>query len=118
MTYVDGFLLPIPRKNLAAYRKMAKLASKVWKDHGALQYVEAVGEDMEVPFGLPFPRGLKLKAGEVPVFAWVLYRSKAHRNRVNKAVMADPRLQASMEKKMPFDVKRMMYGGFKTLVEA
>jgi uncharacterized protein YbaA (DUF1428 family) len=118
MAYVDGFVLPIPKKNLPAYKRMAKLASKVWMDHGALQYVEAVGDDLDVPFGLPYPKGLKLKKGETVVYAWILHRSRASRDRCNAKVMKDPRLTESMTKKMPFDVKRMMFGGFKAIVEA
>ena len=119
MSYVDGFVLPVPKKNLKAYQQMAKVASKVWMDHGALSYQEAVGDDLNVKMGLPFPRLLKPKAGEVIVFAFITYRSRAHRDRVNKKVMADPRLKASMEgKAMPFDFKRMVWGGFKGLVRA
>ena len=119
MSYVDGFVLPIPKKNIAAYRRMAQVASKVWRDHGALQYRECVGDDLDVKMGLPFPKGLKIKPGETVVFAWIAYKSKAHRDRVNAEVMKDPRLNSSMEgKKMPFDVNRMLYGGFTVLVEA
>jgi uncharacterized protein YbaA (DUF1428 family) len=115
MPYVDGFVLPIPKKNLAAYRKMAQKAGKIWKEHGALEYRECAGDDLEAPFCMPFPKQLQLKAGETVVFAWIVYKSKAQRNRVNAAVMKDPRLK--MDQKMPFDVKRMLYGGFKTLVD-
>jgi uncharacterized protein YbaA (DUF1428 family) len=118
MPYVDGFLLPVPRKNLAAYRKMAAAAAKVWRDHGALEYRECVGDDLKADFALPFPKAMSLKPGEVPVFSWIVYKNKAHRDRVNKLVMKDPRLAASMTGPMPFDVKRMAYGGFKVLVEA
>jgi len=119
MTYVDGFVLPLPKKNLAAYKKMAKVGSKVWKDHGALEYRECVGEDLAVKFGMPFTKQMKLKAGETVVFAWITYKSRKHRDTVNAKVMKDPRLGASMNmKKMPFDVKRMCYGGFTTIVEA
>ena len=118
MKYVDGFVLPMPKKNLAAYRKMAQLAGKIWKEHGALEYFECAGDDLDVPMGKSFPKGIKSKPGETVVFAWIVYKSKAHRNRVNAKVMKDPRLAASMdEKKMPFDVKRMLYGGFKVIVE-
>ena len=117
MTYVDGFVLPIPKKNLAAYRKLAKLASKVWKDHGALDYVEAAADDLETPMGTSFTKVMKLKRGETVVFAWVTYKSRAHRDKVNAKVMADPRLH-NVSQKMPFDCNRMTYGGFKVLVEA
>lgn len=117
--YVDGFVLPVPKKNLPAYFKMAKVASKVWRDHGALEYRECVGEDLRVKFGMPFPRQLKLKPSETVVFSWIVYKSRAHRDKVNAKVMADPRLTDSMEMKtMPFDVKRMLYGGFTVAVEA
>ncbi len=117
--YVDGFVLPLPKKNLAAYKKMAKIASKVWRDHGALQYIEAIGEDLKTKFGMPYPKQLKLKPGETVVFAWILYKSRKHRDQVNAKVMQDPRLAASMKMKtMPFDVKRMCYGGFDVIVEA
>ena len=119
MPYVDGFLLPVPKKNLAAYRKMAVLGGKVWREHGALEYMECVGDDLNIKFTLPFPKLMKLKAGEVPVFSWITYKSKAHRNKVNAKVMKDPRMKPSMEKgKMPFDMKRMCYGGFTVLVDA
>jgi len=118
MSYVDGFVLAVPKKNIKAYTRMAKLASKVWKEHGALDYKECVGEDLNVKFGLPFPKAIKVKAGETVVFAYIVYKSRAHRDRVNAKVMKDPRLAASMEgEKMPFDCKRMLYGGFKTIVE-
>lgn len=119
MKYVDGFVLPIPKKNLAAYKKMASIGCKVWTDHGALQYVEAVGEDLAVKFGMPFSKQMKLKPGETVVFAWIVYKSRKHRDQVNAKVMKDKRMAASMDvvKKMPFDVKRMCYGGFEVLVE-
>jgi uncharacterized protein YbaA (DUF1428 family) len=115
--YVDGFVLPIPKKNLDAYRRMARKAGKIWREHGALDYRECVGDDLDVKMGRPFPRGIKLKPGETVVFAWILYRSRGHRDRVNAKVMKDPRL-AGDGKAMPFDVKRMLFGGFKVLVEA
>ncbi|HYE99124.1 MAG TPA: DUF1428 domain-containing protein [Planctomycetota bacterium] len=116
MAYVDGFLLALPTKNLKAYTKMAKLAGRVWKDHGALEYRECVGDDLAVKMGRPFPKTLKLKKGETAVFSWIVYASKAHRNAVNRKVMKDPRLSANQ--KMPFDIRRMNYGGFKILVDA
>jgi uncharacterized protein YbaA (DUF1428 family) len=120
MTYVDGFVIPIPKKNVPKYVKLAKLASRVWMDHGALQYVEAIGEDLKTSHGLPFPKALRLKPSETVVFAWITYESKAHRDRVNAKVMKDPRLLESIEKAktMPFDMKRMQHGGFKAVVEA
>ncbi len=118
MNYVDGFVLPVPKKNLAAYRRMAKIGGKVWREHGALEYRECVGDDLDVKFGMPFPKMIKLKAGETVVFSWIVYKSKAHRNRVNKSAMKDPRLAAMMDpKKMPFDCKRMGCGGFKIMVD-
>jgi uncharacterized protein YbaA (DUF1428 family) len=119
MRYVDGFVLPVPKKNLNAYRKMAEMAGKVWRDHGALEYRECAGDDLKVKFGVPFPRMVKPKPGETVVFSWIVYKSKTHRDRVNAKVVKDPRLCAMMDpKKMPFDCKRMVYGGFKVLVEA
>ena len=117
MSYVDGFLLPVPKKNMAAYRKMAAKAGKIWREHGALEYRECTGDDLETHCGLPFPKAMKLKPGEVPVFSWIVFKSKAHRDRVNAKVMKDPRLDMDL-KAMPFDVKRMQYGGFKVLVDA
>ena len=119
MSYADGFVLAVPKKNIEAYRKMAKIAGKVWREHGALDYKECVGEDLAVKFGVPFTRMMKTKPSETVVFAWIVYKSRAHRDRVNAKVMADPRLAASMDgKSMPFDMKRMVYGGFKVLVSA
>ena len=119
MSYVDGFVVPVPKKNLQAYRRMAQIAGKVWRGHGALQYVEAVGDDLAVKFGVPFTKTMKSKAGETVVFSWIVFKSRAHRDRVNAKVMKDPRLSSMMnDKKMPFDVKRMVYGGFKFIVDA
>lgn len=119
MRYVDGYVLPVPKKNLAAYRRMAEKAGKIWREHGALEYRECAGDDLKVKFGVPFPRLAKAKPGETVVFAWIVFKSRAHRDRVNAKVMKDPRL-ANMgdEKSMPFDCKRMVYGGFKMLVDA
>jgi uncharacterized protein YbaA (DUF1428 family) len=118
MSYVDGFVLPIPKKNLAVYRRMAEKAGKIWREHGALDYKECVGDDLNVKWGLPFPKIVKPKRGETIVFAYILYKSKAHRDRVNAKVMKDPRLQADMNMStMPFDMKRMVYGGFKVIVD-
>lgn len=118
MAYVDGYVLPIPKRNLKAYKRMATVAAEVWRDHGALQYCECVGEDLSPKFGVPFNKQVKTKPGETIVFAWITYKSRAHRDKVNASVMKDPRLAASMDmKKMPFDMKRMVYGGFSVLVE-
>ncbi|TAJ84124.1 DUF1428 domain-containing protein [Reyranella sp.] len=117
MSYVDGFVLVVPKKNLAAYKSMAKKAGKVWREHGALDYRECVGDDLKVKFGLPFPKLIKTKPNETIVFSYIVYKSRAHRDKVNAKVMADPRLQ-KMPKEMPFDMKRMAYGGFKTIVAA
>lgn len=117
--YVDGFLLVVPKKRLVEYRTISRKAARVWREHGALQYVEAVGEDLNQDFGLPFPKLTKLKAGELVVFSWITYKSRAHRDAVNKKVMKDPRLVAMMAPGfMPFDEKRMSMGGFSVLVEA
>lgn len=116
--YVDGFLLVVPKKRLAEYRTISRKGARVWHEHGALEYVESVGDDLNVTFGLPFPKVTKLKAGEVVVFSWILYKSRAHRDAVNKKVMKDPRLQAMMAPgAMPFDAKRMSMGGFSVLVD-
>ncbi len=118
MKYVDGYVLPMPKKNLAAYRRMALKAGKVWRDHGALEYRECVGEDLKTKWAVSFPSTIKLKPGETVVFAWIVFKSRADRDRVNKKVMKDPRLAKMMDPKAsPFDPKRMVYGGFKTLVD-
>jgi uncharacterized protein YbaA (DUF1428 family) len=118
MRYVDGYVLPVPKKNLAAYRRMAKKADKIWREHGALEYRECAGDDLKVKFGVPFPRLAKAKPGDTVVLAWIVFKSRSHRDRVNAKVMKDPRL-ANMgdEKSMPFDCKRMAWGGFKMLVD-
>ena len=117
--YVDGYVLPVPKKNLPAYFKMARKASKLWREHGALSYRECVGEDLAMKFGTTFPRGLKTKSGETVVFAWIEFKSRAHRDRVNAAVMKDPRTHAMCDpKNMPFDCARMLVGGFKVVVAA
>jgi uncharacterized protein YbaA (DUF1428 family) len=117
MSYVVGFVAPVPRKNLAAYRKMARKAGKIWIEHGALEYHECVGDDVKPGKTTSFPQAVKLKAGEVVVFAWVVYKSRADRDRVNKKTMSDPRLADMMDPKtMPFDARRMFWGGFKPLV--
>ena len=115
--YVDGFVVPVPKKNLEAYRTMARKAGRVWKDHGALDFVECVADDVKPGKVTSFPQSVKLKPGEVVMFSWIVYKSRAHRDRVNARVMKDPRLAAAMTgRKMPFDVKRMAYGGFKVWV--
>jgi uncharacterized protein YbaA (DUF1428 family) len=119
MSYVDGFVIPVPKRKLPAYLAMARKASKVWMDHGAVAFVEAVGDD--APWGkrTSFPRSVKMKKNETVVFSWILYESRAHRDRVNKAVMQDKRLAKMMNpKSMPFDARRMIYGGFKVRVSA
>ena len=117
--YVDGFVIPIPKKNIAAYRRMAKAACKVWLDHGALEFRECVGDDLQTKYGRPFLKLAKAKKGETVLFSWIVYKSRKDRDRVNAKVMKDKRMNAMMEgKKMPFDVKRMAYGGFKTIVDA
>lgn len=118
MAYVDGFLLVVPKKNIASYKKIAKLAGKVWREHGALDYKECVGEDLDLPFGKPFPTLLRLKPDEAAVFSWITYRSRAQRDRVNAKVMKDPRMVAMCNKSMPFNLKRMSMGGFEVLVSA
>lgn len=115
MSYVDGFLLPIPEKNVEEYRRLARTAAKVWIEHGALEYRECAGDDLQVPMGVPFSKLLKLKPGETVIFAWIVYKSRAHRDRVNAKVMKDPRM-AKMPDPMPFNPKRMAYGGFKVII--
>jgi uncharacterized protein YbaA (DUF1428 family) len=117
MSYVDGFVVPVPKKNLEAYRKMATKAGKIWKEYGALEYAECVADDVKPGKSTSFPQSVKLKAGETVVFAWITYKSRAHRDRVNKKVMADPRMSWMEGKDMPFDGKRMFWGGFKPIVE-
>ena len=119
MRYVDGFVLPVPKINLRAYRRLAQKAGRIWREHGALEFRECVGEDLDVKMGAPFPRRIKLKPGETVMFSWIGFKSRAHRDRVNAKVMKDPRLAKMCDpKNMPFDVKRMTYGGFKILVDA
>ena len=119
MPYVDGFVVPVPKKNLDAYRSLSKKAGKVWRDHGALEYREFVAEDVKVGKWTSFPRSVKLKPGETVMFSFISYKSRAHRDRVNAKVMKDPRLAKMMNPKaMPFDGKRMIYGGFEFMVGA
>jgi uncharacterized protein YbaA (DUF1428 family) len=117
--YVDGYVLPVPKKKVEAYRRIAQKAGKVWRDHGALEYRECVGDDLNVKWGKTFPRRMQSKPGETVVFSYIVFKSRAHRDKVNAKVMKDPRLAKMMDPKdMPFDLKRMVYGGFKTIVEA
>ena len=119
MRYVDGFVVPVSKKDLQAYARMARKAGKVWRDHGALEFRECVGDDLNVKMAMPFARMLKLKPGETAMFSWIVFKSRAHRDRVNTNVMKDPRLSDMMDpKSRPFDCKRMVYGGFKVLVDA
>ena len=119
MNYVDGFVLAMPTGNLAAYRRMARTAGKVWREHGALDYREWIADDVKPGKLTSFPQSVMLKPGEVVVFSWIVFKSRAHRDRVNAKVMKDPRLADMMDpKSLPFDGKRMIYGGFKLLVEA
>lgn len=117
MPYVDGFILAVPKKKMPAYRRIAQKAGKVWRDHGALEYRECVGDDFPAKWSMAFKRGVKLKTGETVVFSWIVYKSRADRDRINKKVMKDPRLASMMDPKaMPFDMKRMGVAGFKILV--
>jgi uncharacterized protein YbaA (DUF1428 family) len=118
MAYVDGFVVPVPKKNLDAYRQMATKSGKVWREHGALDYKECVGDDVKPGKRTSFPQAVKLKPGEVVFFSWIVYRNRKHRDSVNKKVMKDPRITGMMDpKKFPFDGKRMFWGGFKVMVD-
>ena len=118
MAYIDGFLLPVPKKNLPAYRAMARKAGRVWMEYGALQYIECAADDVQAGKLTSFPQAVQLKRGEVVVFSYIVYRSRRHRDSVNRKVMADPRIQAMMpdRRKPPFDATRMMWGGFRSFV--
>lgn len=117
--YVDGFVIPMPKKNLKAYQAMAKKASKIWMELGALEYYECAGDDLDVKGTLSFRKMAKCKPGETVVFSWIVYQSRAHRDKVNAMIMKEPRLAEMMAgKDMPFDMKKMAYGGFKTIVKA
>jgi len=118
MNYVDGFIVPVPKNKLKAYVKIAKLAGKVWMSHGALAYVECVADDVKKGKWTSFPRSVKLKRNETVIFSYIVYKSRAHRDKVNAKVMKDKRFTGMDTKDMPFDAKRMIYGGFKVLVEA
>src|SRR5688572_3348431 len=117
--YVDGFLVPVPKKKVAAYRALAKKAGKIWLEHGALDFVECVADDVKMGKVTSFPRAVKRKSTETVMFSWIVYKSRADRDRCNKKVMADPRMKPMMDHPngMPFDAKRMIFGGFKVLVQ-
>ena len=117
MAYVDGFIVPVPKKKIAAYRSMARKAGKIWREYGATEFRECVADDVKMGKITSFPRSVKMKPGETVVFSWIVYRSRAHRDRVMAKVMKDPRLGKMMDTKaMPFDARRMIFGGFKVLV--
>ena len=116
--YVDGFVIPVPKRNVQKYRRMAQRAGKVWREHGALEFRECVGDDFKVKGVVPFTRPARAKPGETVFFSWIVFRSRAHRDRVNKKVMKDPRITQMMNPKdMPFDAQRMFWGGFKVMVD-
>lgn len=118
MSYIDGFVVPVPKKKLDAYRRMSVAAGKVWREYGALEYRECVAEELSQKGAVTFPRSVKAKKGETVVFSWITYKSRAHRDRIVGKVMKDPRIAAICDPaKSPFDWKRMLYGGFKTFVE-
>ena len=117
MSYVDGFVVPVPKKNVAAYRKLSRRAGVIWKEYGAVAYMECVGDDLNLKMKVNFPKTLKLKAGETVFFSWILYKNKAQRDRVNKLIMKDERIAKMMTGKPPFDYTRMLYAGFKPIVE-
>ena len=118
MSYVDGFVVPVPKRNLERYARVARTAGRVWREHGALAYLEATADDVKPGKHTSFPQSVKLKPGETVVFAYLVSKSRAHRDRVNAKVMKDPRIKSMMDPKaMPFDGKRMFWGGFKALVE-
>jgi len=118
MVYVDGFVVPVPKKKVQAYRRLAQKAGKVWREHGALEFRECIADDVKVGKLTSFPRSVKLKPSETLMFSWITYKSRAHRDRVNAKVMKDKRIAGMDLKLMPFDAKRMIYGGFKVIVEA
>ncbi len=118
MSYVDGYVLPVPSKNLDAYKKMARKAGKIWMEYGALQYAECIGDDVKPGKVTSFPQAVKLKDDEVVVFSWIVYKNRRDRDRINKLVMADPRLASMADpKNLPFDGRRMFWGGFKPAIE-
>ena len=115
--YVDGYVLPVPKRKVEEYRRIAQKAGKIWREHGALEVRECMGDDLNVKWGRTFPRLMKPKPSETVFFSWIVFKSRAHRDRVNAKVMKDPRLAKMSTKTMPFDMKRMAYGGFKALVD-
>jgi uncharacterized protein YbaA (DUF1428 family) len=117
MSYVDGYVLPVPKKHLGQYRKMAELGRKAWMKHGAVDYKECAGDALTAKWGTPFTKMMKLKPGETVIFAYIVFKSRAHRDRVNAKVMKEMMAAGGPPKDMPFDMKRMVYGGFKTIVE-
>jgi uncharacterized protein YbaA (DUF1428 family) len=114
--YVDGYILPVPKNKLDVYRRIAQKAGRIWREYGALEYRECAGEDLNIAHGAAFPRLVKAKPGETIIFAWVVFKSRAHRDRVNQKVMKDPRIAKMDPASMPVDAKRMSYGGFTTIV--
>lgn len=117
MRYVDGFVLPVPKRKLAAYLRIARAAGKIWRKHGALEYIECVGDDLNVKMGKPFPAQMRTRPGETVVFSWIVYKSRAHRDRVNAKVMKDTAMENFDPDDSPFDMKRMVYGGFRAQVD-
>ena len=115
--YVDGFLLAIPARKIAAYRQISRRAGRIWREHGPLEYRECVGDDLKTKMGRPFQKAAGVKSGETVVFSWIVYRSRADRDRINRKVMQDPRMLKAMKEPMPFDVKRMSFGDFRVLVD-
>ena len=115
--YVDGFVIPIPKKKIASYRRMARSAGKIWRELGALEYRECVGDDLKVKGVTSFLRNVSAKSSETVLFSWIVYKSRAHRDRVNAKVMKDPRIAKMMTAGMPFEAKRMVYGGFSVIVD-
>jgi uncharacterized protein YbaA (DUF1428 family) len=115
--YVDGFVIPVPKKNVAAYRRIAQKAGRIWREHGALEVRECVGQDLAIKGAWSFPRRIRTRPGETVVFSWIVYKSRAHRDRVNAKVMADPRIAKMPPETMPFDHTRMLYGGFEVMVD-
>jgi uncharacterized protein YbaA (DUF1428 family) len=115
-TYIDGFVVPVPTKNIDAYKVFSEKAGRVWKEHGALEYIECIADDVKSGKVTSFPQAVKLEPDEVVVFSWIVYESREHRDRVNAAVMSDPRLKDMKPQTMPFDAKRMFFGGFKVLL--
>lgn len=116
MAYIDGFVLPVPKKNVEAYRRLARKAGKIWKEYGALEYVECIADDVKPGKRTSFPQSVKLKPDEVVVFSYIIYKSRKQRDSINAKVMNDPRLAGMDPKTLPFDGKRMFWGGFKPIV--